>query len=109
LAIETAALEAIITTLAENARQAGANQFAIGATVTGGEVRIALADNGLGIPEADRERVFDPFFTSKRSDGGSGLGLPIARALAENSFGRLELAPSEVGTTLVLTLPLART
>ncbi len=107
LAAEAGALEAILTTLAENARQAGASQLAIGATVLDGDVSIHLADNGPGIPEADRERVFDPFFTSKRAAGGTGLGLPIARALAENGQGQLELVPSEMGTTFVLTLPAA--
>ena len=66
---------------------------------------IRLADNGPGIPAADRERVFDPFFTSKREQGGTGLGLPIARALAENSSGQLELADSDSGAVFVLTLP----
>lgn len=108
LAIDGGALEAIVTTLAENARQAGASQLKIAATLADGEMRIALADDGPGIPEADRERVFDPFFTSKRADGGTGLGLPIARALAENGYGQLALASTEVGTTFVLILPLAR-
>lgn len=105
LATEAGALEAIVTTLAENARQAGASALHITASQSDDEVTIRLADNGPGIPEADRERVFDPFFTSKRAAGGTGLGLPIARALAENGHGQLELAPSEAGTTFILTFP----
>lgn len=108
LAAEAGALEAIVTTLGENAQQAGASQLAISASQSEDEVVIRLSDNGPGIPEADRERVFDPFFTSKRAAGGTGLGLPIARALAENGHGQLELAPSEMGTTFLLTFPAAR-
>ncbi|MFN5780964.1 MAG: ATP-binding protein, partial [Novosphingobium sp.] len=87
---------------------AGASKLGIAASLAEDEIVIRLSDNGPGIPEGDRERVFDPFFTSKRAAGGTGLGLPIARALAENGHGQLELAYSEVGTTFLLTFPVAR-
>jgi len=108
LAAEAGALQAIVTTLGENAQQAGANLLAISASLADDEVTIHLSDDGPGIPEADRERVFDPFFTSKRAAGGTGLGLPIARALAENGHGQLELVSCEMGTTFALTFPAAR-
>ena len=107
LAMEEGALETVLATLIENARQAGATQLAIKASMLDGAARIALSDNGPGVPEADRIRVFDPFFTSKREAGGTGLGLPIARALAEGCGGELELAETETGACFVLTLPLA--
>lgn len=107
LAVEAGALEAILTTLAENARQAEARNLSISASIADDEVVIRLADDGPGIPPADRERVFDPFFTSKREHGGTGLGLPIARALAENSSGQLELADNAAGAVFILTLPAA--
>lgn len=108
LTAEAAALEAIVITLGENAQQAGASKLGIAASLAEDEIVIRLTDNGPGIPDGDRERVFDPFFTSKRAAGGTGLGLPIARALAENGHGQLELAHSEVGTTFLLTFPVAR-
>lgn len=107
LAMEEGALETVLATLIENARQAGASQLAITAQVEDAAVRIALRDNGPGVPEADRIRMFDPFFTSKREAGGTGLGLPIARALVEGCGGDLELAESEGGACFVLTLPFA--
>ncbi len=107
LATEAGALEAILITLIENARQAGAHRLTISAARDDSAVALRLADDGPGIPAADRERVFDPFFTSKREDGGTGLGLPIARALAENGRGQLELAESEAGAVFILTLPSA--
>lgn len=107
LAIEGAALETVLATLIENARQAGASQLAITARTEEDQGVIDLADNGPGIPAADRARIFDPFFTSKRAQGGTGLGLPIARALVHNRGGALELAESATGARFVLRLPLA--
>lgn len=109
LAMEEGALETVLATLIENARQAGAGNVTIKARRHDGAVRITIRDNGPGVPEADRVRIFDPFFTSKRETGGTGLGLPIARALAEGCGGDLELAEgSDDGAGFVLTLPAAR-
>jgi signal transduction histidine kinase len=108
LAIEEEALETVLATLIENARQAGVSALAITTGHRGRLASIALTDNGPGVPEADRARVFDPFFTSKRAVGGTGLGLPIARALAESRGGSLELSDSAGGACFVLTLPVER-
>ena len=48
-------------------------------------VTITVADNGVGISDADLPRVFDPYFTTKR--GGTGLGLPIAKNIIEGLGG----------------------
>lgn len=109
LAMEDGALETVLATLIENAQQSGATQLSITAQADGAAVRIALSDNGPGVPEADRIQIFDPFFTSKREAGGTGLGLPIARALVEGCGGELELVDSHVGAQFVLTLPIGET
>ncbi len=107
LAIEEQALETVLATLIENARQSGASALAITTGHRGTYASLALTDNGPGVPEADRIRVFDPFFTSKREAGGTGLGLPIARALAESRGGSLELGDGAGGACFVLTLRVA--
>ena len=107
LAIEPAALESILATLIENARQAGAGRIAISASATGSECTIDLADDGPGVPAGDRERIFDPFFTSRRDSGGTGLGLPIARALVGNRGGSLELVEGGDGGHFVIVLPVS--
>lgn len=107
LAIEAAELETIVTTLAENARQAGACRLRIHVQADPEGCMIVLADDGPGIPLADRARVFDPFFTSKRASGGTGLGLPIALALLHNRGGTMELADDGPGAQFVVRLPFA--
>lgn len=104
VAMQSAALETVLATLIENARQAGARRLSIAARRDGDQMRMDIVDDGPGIPPGDRDRVFDPFFTSKREKGGTGLGLPIARALLGNSHGWLELADSEAGAHFVLSV-----
>lgn len=91
------ALEAVLVMLIENARQAGAGHLALTASSEGDRIHIDLLDDGPGVPGGDRDRIFDPFFTSKRAEGGTGLGLSIARSLLEAHRGTLDLLPSEKG------------
>lgn len=104
-AFDEAALESVLMTLLENARQAGATNVHIKAAAKHQEIRIDLSDNGPGIAPADRSRLFEPFFTTRRAQGGTGLGLPIARALVEAHKGRLELLPGDTGACFRLVLP----
>jgi signal transduction histidine kinase len=76
-----------------------------------GEVVLSVADTGSGIAEADLDRVMQPFvqLQSGMENSGTGLGLPIARALAELHGGSLKLASKiGVGTTVTLRLPAER-
>jgi signal transduction histidine kinase len=108
VALPPAMLEAILESLVENARQAGAEQVTL-VTDTGADmVRVVVIDDGPGIPEADRARIFEPFFTSRRTSGGTGLGLPIARSLLASHGGTIELAPIEQGTSFEIRLPVAQ-
>jgi heavy metal sensor kinase len=71
-------------------------------------VEVGVTDGGPGIPEPERERVFERFVRvdASRPRNGGGLGLPIARAIAEAHGGRLTLARSDAsGSTFLLRLP----
>lgn len=72
-----------------------------------GDVRLIFADNGCGIGAAHLNQVFDPFFTTARGRGGSGLGLSIVHTLATQQLGGRVQVSSEPGrgTRFVLTLP----
>lgn len=107
LAIDAPALETVLASLIDNARQAGASAITITAVQEPGIVRLRLADNGPGIPEGDVARIFEPFFTSKRSEGGTGLGLSIARALIEGNHGHLDHLAGDCGAAFDITLPMA--
>lgn len=97
-------LEAVLTTLIENGVQAGADAITL-YVEAGDPIVVTVADNGSGIPPGDRARIFEPFFTSRRTSGGTGLGLSIARALLAGSGGTLTLAEAVQGTAMRLTLP----
>lgn len=76
-----------------------------------GQMVIRVIDSGVGIPKADQELIFEPFRQSReglKHGGGTGLGLPIARRLAEAHEGTLTVESEEgQGATFTLTLPLA--
>jgi signal transduction histidine kinase len=68
-------------------------------------VVLTVRDNGAGIPDAVRARLFEPFVSSK-GQRGTGLGLAVARKIAERHGGRLEVTEtSSRGTVFALTLP----
>ncbi len=70
-------------------------------------VEIVVSDDGVGMTEEVRQRAFDPFFTTRRSEGGTGLGLHIIHNLVTQSLGgrlQLESAPGR-GTTIRIVLP----
>jgi PAS domain S-box-containing protein len=72
------------------------NEIRVVTRLRGAEAVIEVRDTGVGIPADRRERVFEPFYTTKPSGVGTGLGLSICRRLITGMGGRLELE-SEVG------------
>jgi signal transduction histidine kinase len=96
---------AVLQTLIENSRQAGAKRVHLIAAAEGTRVRLTVRDDGPGIAEADRERIFEPFHTSRRAEGGSGLGLAIARSLLEACGGTIGKAEAEQGACFEIRLP----
>jgi len=81
------------------------SRVAVAAREMGDTVEVLVKDQGCGVALSDRERIFEPFERIDREGHGAGLGLAIARDLAEAQGGRLKLAsePGE-GSTFVLAL-----
>lgn len=70
-----------------------------------GEVELAVRDEGPGLKGKSLERVFEPYYSTKRD--GMGMGLPISRSIIEKHDGRLWAAPNDdQGTTFRFSLPL---
>ncbi|MBF0340588.1 MAG: HAMP domain-containing protein [Magnetococcales bacterium] len=87
-------LKRCLVNLVDNAVNYG-ERARIRADLLGDRLRISIADNGPGIPEGERERVFEPFTrlesSRNRDTGGTGLGLPIARNIVRAHGGDLSL------------------
>ncbi|MGZ0147738.1 ATP-binding protein [Kribbella sp. WER1] len=104
-------LSQLIRNLVENAATAAHSTVRLSATEQDGRAVVTVEDDGDGIPESDRERVFERFVrldTSRaRASGGSGLGLSIVQEIAKAHHGTVTLAPAaSQGTVATVTLPL---
>lgn len=102
LPIASDALEMILGNLAENSLQHGADRIRLSVSRTPDSIRLAVADNGRGISQANRDKVFTPFFTTRRASGGTGLGLEICRSVLKAHGAGIVLGESDQGATFVL-------
>ena len=103
-----ATVDAVFKNLIDNAVECGAQRVDIRATQDGDCAVVDIEDDGPGISPGNRTQVFEPFFTTRRDAGGTGLGLPISRSLARHAGGDLELKPPGTsGAVFRLTLPAA--
>ncbi|NQX10142.1 HAMP domain-containing histidine kinase [Microbacteriaceae bacterium VKM Ac-2855] len=102
-------LDQILGNLLDNAARFAATRIDVTVSVDPRDVLVLVEDDGPGIPEAERDRIFDRLVrldsARNRSGGGSGLGLPIARGLARAMGGELECLPGSVGARFRMVLP----
>lgn len=98
---------AVVTNLLDNVRQhAGPDATArVAWRLVGDRIVLTVADDGPGVSDGNRARIFDRFFTTARDTGGTGLGLPIARARLAAFGGTIRLVPGGRGTTFEVTMP----
>lgn len=102
----------VLFNLLDNARKYAPNlPYEVAAEEQGDFVMISVADQGAGVAEAERDKVFDRFYRAKNSpaESGSGLGLSICQGLIEAQGGRIWIDPeTRKGTRVCFTLPVAR-
>ena len=107
---DAAQLERAFANLLENGvRYSGGHPVSVRARVTGGRLLVRVVDRGPGIPPAQRDRVFEPFYRAGSTSAGhrgSGLGLAIVRGFVEANGGRVsvESLPGQ-GTSFVVEFP----
>jgi len=122
--VDPAQLSSALVNLAINARDAmpsggdltfatdnlslGAFEAEAGGVDVGDYVVIEVVDNGTGVPEAIRDRIFDPFFSTKKVGTGSGLGLSMVFGFAKQSGGTIQVRSEEgEGASFRIVLPRA--
>ncbi|OQX15437.1 MAG: two-component sensor histidine kinase [Thiothrix lacustris] len=108
LAIAPDALETIVINLFDNSLQHGANRVDVYANISGSQLRLRLHDNGEGVSAANRGKIFTPFFTTKRINGGTGLGLEIVTSILKAYGGSIRLGDATQGAEFILLLVLEK-
>lgn len=92
---------------AEPEKRSEKGRILVKTLVQGSDVQVTIQDNGCGIPEKNRKRVFDAFFTSRPVGSGTGLGLTVAQDTVRAHSGHLQIDTREgTGTRVLLTLPI---
>lgn len=94
-------LDVILVHLAQNAAQHGAQHMVISQSGH----KVSFQDDGLGISEANLDKVFQPFFTTSRNTGGTGMGLAIVQSIVQAYGGVILAEPCENGARFVLEFP----
>lgn len=107
---DSALIEQVLLNLLSNATKYSPANEPIVVSITGDadHVRCAVSDRGIGIPAADREKIFTRFFRAGNAVyiPGTGLGLNLSRAIVALHGGTLDFAPAaDVGTVFTMTLP----
>ena len=97
-------IEQALLNLIRNALEAGGAQLHVrlDADDERGLAMVQIDDDGPGIPKAERVRIFEPFYTTRREEGGTGLGLSVVHGIAREHGGQLKVESNAAGGLAVL-------
>jgi signal transduction histidine kinase len=112
--IDESRLEQVFINLLSNARdaiheahgQAGGEIRVLSRVLSSSEIEIEISDNGIGMTEETRSRIFNPFFTTKEAGKGTGLGLSISHGIVQDHGGSIQcFSEKGKGTSFHIRLP----
>ena len=109
IALHPGQMERVFVNLIRNAVESGetGNRVSVAVTNTAQTVRILVSDKGRGMTPEQRNRLFDPFYTTREREGGTGLGLSIVHGIVLAHGGKIDVESQLVhGTTMTIELPL---
>ena len=109
---QTGQIQQVLLNLAQNSRDAllankNGGTIRVRTSLRAGRVSLEVSDDGPGIPETVRHRIFEAFFTTKERGKGTGLGLSVCQTIATGHKGYLYADPRDAGACIVLDLPAA--
>ncbi len=107
---EKTELQQVVLNIISNAHDAlnEGGEFTIKTDHSDGRVIMEFSDNGIGIEKAHIDKVFDPFYTTKRPGKGTGLGLSLSYGIIEKHNGKMKVESEEgQGTKFIISLPAA--
>ncbi|HET6171227.1 MAG TPA: ATP-binding protein [Gaiellales bacterium] len=113
VSVDETMIRQVLVNLLENASRADPDDtIGLYAAHEGTTLRLSVVDHGPGVPEAERRRIFEPYYRLRKNhDGrtGTGLGLAISRGYVEAHGGKLRVEPTPGGgATFIVELPLAQ-
>jgi len=105
IALSPEAAAIVFGHLADNSAQHGATTLTLSAAANANFISVTAADDGPGISPGNRALVFQPFFSTRRESGGTGMGLDIARAMLEAHGASIALLETETGAAFEIVVP----
>lgn len=97
----------VLSHLADNAIRHSARNIRLEAVAEDATIRMTVTNDGDPISAANRDKIFDAFFTTRRDTGGTGMGLSIAQAVMTSHGGSIRLVPTAKGVAFELRFPAA--
>jgi len=103
-------IKQVVLNLLNNAEEAisdDGGKIIVGTRALESSLKIIVKDNGHGIPEGQRQKIFEPFFSTKKDSGGMGLGLAVSYGIIKAHGGRIDVEKGieGKGTSFIITLP----
>lgn len=105
LPISTEGLRIVLHHMLENSAKHSAENVTLRAARDGTAITLDIIDDGDGIADGNRAKVMEPFFTTNRNDGDTGMGLSIVRSMMDTVDGSVALLDVDWGTTIRLNFP----